>query len=115
MDNEESWKSKADEFQRLWNFPNCIGAIDGKHVEIKIHSKWNSEFIKTLLIRDKKSFFLMLKDLFYIQCTCNINYDKKTICFSYRLRLTVGQHTTIIKVIIALFFSESVMQTIALQ
>ncbi|XP_011869646.1 PREDICTED: putative nuclease HARBI1 [Vollenhovia emeryi] len=34
-DNEESWKSVADEFQQLWNFPNCIGAIDGKHVQIQ--------------------------------------------------------------------------------
>ncbi|XP_044750572.1 protein ALP1-like [Coccinella septempunctata] len=28
------WVNVSDEFERKWNFPNCIGAIDGKHVEI---------------------------------------------------------------------------------
>ncbi|XP_042212587.1 protein ALP1-like [Homarus americanus] len=31
---EEEWRSVAKSFQRSWNFPHCIGAIDGKHVEI---------------------------------------------------------------------------------
>jgi len=31
---EEEWKKKEDEFYSLWQFPNCIGAIDGKHIEI---------------------------------------------------------------------------------
>ena len=30
---KHKWKSIADEFYERWNFPNCIGAIDGKHVE----------------------------------------------------------------------------------
>ena len=28
-------KSIGDEFYERWNFPNCIGAIDGKHVMIQ--------------------------------------------------------------------------------
>ena len=32
---EDKWKSIADEFSDRWNFPNCIGTIDGKHVMIQ--------------------------------------------------------------------------------
>ena len=35
MPSEEKWKSIADEFYERWNFPNCIGAIDGKQVMIQ--------------------------------------------------------------------------------
>ena len=30
----EEWMSIAEEFEAKWNFPNCIGAIDGKHCSI---------------------------------------------------------------------------------
>lgn len=33
---EEQWKSIADGFEMKWNFPNCIGAIDGKHIRIQV-------------------------------------------------------------------------------
>ena len=29
------WANVASQFQQRWNFPNCIGAIDGKHVVIQ--------------------------------------------------------------------------------
>ena len=31
----EGWKEVAEGFQSRWNFPHCIGALDGKHVAIR--------------------------------------------------------------------------------
>ena len=31
----EDWRGIGFQFAQLWNFPNCIGAIDGKHIVIQ--------------------------------------------------------------------------------
>lgn len=41
---EEDFKRIAEEYWFLWNFPNCIGAIDGKHIRIVCPSNSGSLF-----------------------------------------------------------------------
>ena len=50
----DKWKFIADEFYERWNFPNCIGAIDGKHVMIQC------PFNSGSLIYNYKSYFSMV-------------------------------------------------------
>jgi len=38
----ESWKNIAEKFYTIWNFPNCIGAVDGKHIQIQCPPKTGS-------------------------------------------------------------------------
>lgn len=33
--NEPDWLEISNDFNAKWNFPNCLGAVDGKHIAIK--------------------------------------------------------------------------------
>ncbi|KZS02590.1 Uncharacterized protein APZ42_000308, partial [Daphnia magna] len=40
--DSNGWKKIANEFSKIWNFPNCIGAGDGKHFAIQCPSNSGS-------------------------------------------------------------------------
>lgn len=41
----EDWHEIANDFAKKWNFPHCIGAIDGKHVVIQVMFKFKDRCI----------------------------------------------------------------------
>jgi hypothetical protein len=41
---ESDWYAIAGGFEQLWQFPNCIGAIDGKHIVIQAPPNTGSQF-----------------------------------------------------------------------
>lgn len=42
--DREIWLNVANRFNERWNLPNCLGAIDGKHIRIKCPSGGGSLF-----------------------------------------------------------------------
>lgn len=43
-DTEDGWREVAEVFRTKWNFQHCIGALDGKHVRIKVPKNAGSTY-----------------------------------------------------------------------
>ena len=43
---EEDWMKISNEFEKQWNFPHCIGALDGKHVLFQKPIRSGSTYFK---------------------------------------------------------------------
>lgn len=62
--NESGWKNIAADFYEKWNFPDCLGAIDGKHIVIQCPANSGSEYYNY-----KETFSIVLMAI------VNSNYD----------------------------------------
>lgn len=43
-ENPQNWQKVANDFDLMWNYPNCIGCVDGKHVNLQVYRKMFSYY-----------------------------------------------------------------------
>lgn len=62
--SEKEWLKISSAFDELWNFPHCIGALDGKHINIQAPPRSGSLFFNY-----KKTFSIIL------MASCDATYN----------------------------------------
>ncbi|KAL3222874.1 hypothetical protein MRX96_028306 [Rhipicephalus microplus] len=57
---EEEWREIAAGFCNRWQFPNCIGAVNGKHIQIKCPPQWEPISIVLMAVVDSQYLFRLV-------------------------------------------------------
>ena len=65
---EQHWRDIEKQFANRWNFPNCVGALDGKHILVTKPFNSNSQFHNY-----KETFSMCLTAL------CDANYKLTSV------------------------------------
>lgn len=86
----DNFKNIADEFYEKWNFPNCVGSIDGKHIRLRCPKNSGSMFynykqyfsIVLMAVVDAKYRFVMINVGGYGKDSdggilCNTNFHQR--------------------------------------
>lgn len=85
-DSEDKWLKISAEYDKKWNFPNCLGSMDGKHVMIQAPPNSGSDFF------NYKGYFSLI--LFAI---VDADYCFTYVAVGFQGRLSDGgvfEHTT---------------------
>ncbi|XP_050314984.1 uncharacterized protein LOC126749359 [Anthonomus grandis grandis] len=79
---EEEWLQIADQFKKMWQFENCLGAADGKHIAIKQPPGSGSYFYNykgffSVVYIGDEAFSLMTNFMKPYRHTTRIDYGEK--------------------------------------
>lgn len=92
---EDTWRNIERGFQEKWQFPNCIGALDGKHISITAPPKSGSLFFNC-----KGTFSIVLLALvdahYRFTCIPEGDFGKASDGGTYKIQLLAKSNTLLV-------------------
>ena len=94
-ETENDWMKIAREFEVRWNFPHCLGAIDGKYIVMQAPEKSGSLFFLTTKSNLVSYYLLYVTPIIYSQWLMSVKQgDKVMLVFLLTVILDILLTTT---------------------